>query len=503
MKYSRQFVILKKDAHLEGFRQEALWDGWLLQFHPDLPVFMDREKKLLLLGIAWQAMPGKPSPEQEMKAIEPGPDGEIPLDTLFRMEETWCGRYVLIAGDRVLMDATGKMAVYYAREGISGNLSLLAKVCGLKENPYKPQSVTLNWMPGPRTPYAEIRQCMPSQIFRLAAGQVESRACLSPLPEEGMDREALLHEIVRCFDASLRNMEKALEGWKLLAALTGGYDSRALLALLHHAGVSFDAFTLEHAHISKADTSLPPLLSQRAGVGYQWVPRSPADYSKELENEYVAFTSGLIQDEDRVFYGFGQYQALLKKYGKCVFLRSAIWGTLAERYAAAFDSQGPNSVFYQWFGIADHSPEKESLEEYLEWMRAHPQPGLSPADAFFWDQREGSWMGPIENGFDLMEGCMSLHPANCRYILSLLSRFPREERITKAYEAAIAACAFPEIGDVPYTVQEKKNKLARILKKLRKGWDRLTKFGLKNTVKTYMSIFSHRSDVKKNRKDGK
>ena len=49
-------------------------------------------------------------------------------------------------------------------------------------------------------------------------------------------------------------------------------------------------------------------------------------------------------------------------------------------------------------------------------------------------------------------------------------------------------------------MKEKKNKLARILGKARKAVDRLTKFGLKNTVKTYLRIFSKNRNVKKNRK---
>lgn len=477
-----------------------LWDGWTLQYHPSLSVCCLREKRLLLLGVAWQAMPGRNSPQEEMKALPCGPNGEPLREAVERMEETWCGRYALISGTRVFLDATGKMAVYYAQAGISGNLSLLASVCGLKEKVYAPQSASLNWMPGPRTQYPEIRQCLPSQIYDMATGRVESRQLLSPLSTAETDRDALMKQVLQCFDASLQNMERTLKDWKLLSALTGGYDSRALLGLLKHAGVSFSAFTLEHNRISAADKTLPPVLSERAGVAYDYVVSRPERYDQGLEEEYIAFTSGLIRDADRLFYAHGMYQELIKKYGKAAFLRSAIWGTLAERYAAAFDENGPNDVFYEWFGIGDGTLEKESLEEYLAWMRAHPQAGLRPADAFFWDQREGCWMGAIENGFDLMDGCLSLHPANCRYLLTLLSRFPREERITKAYEANIAAYAFPDIRDIPYAVKEKKNKLARILGKARKAVDRLTKFGLKNTVKTYLRIFSKNRNVKKNRK---
>ena len=500
MTYPRQFVILRQPAALPDFRRMALWDGFTLQYHPSLPVTCLPEKQLLLLGVAWQAMPGRKSPREEMEALRPGPNGEYSQDVIGRMEETWCGRYVLIAGSRVFTDATAKMAVYYASGGISGNLSLLASVMGLEERVYTPQSVSLNWMPGPRTQYPEIRQCMPSQLYNLRTEEVESRQLLSPVDMNLSGREALMEKLLLCFDTSLRNMHSALEGWKLLAALTGGYDSRALLGLLKHSGVPFSAFTLGHDRISDADKTLPPILSERAGVDYTYVPGDRANYRKELEEQYIAFTSGLIRDADRLFYARGQYQELIRQNGKCAFLRSAIWGTLAERYAAAFGPKGPNDVFYEWFGIGEGTPERESLEEYLAWMRDHPQPGLSPADAFFWDQREGCWMGPIENGFDLMDGCMSLHPVNCRFLLTLLSRFPREERITKAYEAIIAASAFEDIRAIPYTVKEKSNRIRKIMGKVSKGINRLSKFGLKNTLKTYIRIFRKKHDVNRNRK---
>ena len=500
MSYKRQFIIHRQAADLPEFQQMPLWDGFILQYHPALPVTCLPEKKLLLLGVAWQVMPGGKSPKEEMEALPIQADGQVSLDGILGMEETWCGRYVLISGSRVFMDATGKMAVYYAAEGISGNLSLLASVCGLKENIYTPKSESLNWMPGPRTQYAEIRQCLPSQIYDLRTGKVQSRQLLSSVNTSGMDRDAMVKRIMDCFDTSFHNMEQMLKGWKLLAALTGGYDSRALLGLLKHSGVSFSTFTLGHDRLSAADRTLPPILSERAQVDYTFVPGDCSPHNRDMENEYISFTSGLIRDADRIFYARGQYQELVKKFGKSVFLRSAIWGTLAERYAAAFDDRGPNDVFYEWFGIGNGTLEKEALEEYLAWMRDHPQEGLKPADAFFWDQREGCWMGAIENGFDLMEGCMSLHPANCRYLLTLLSRFPREERITKAYEANLAAAAFPGIQDIPFTVKEKKNKLGRIWGKVKKGVNRLSKFGLKNTIKTYIRIFNKNKTVKQNRK---
>ena len=503
MIYRNQYLILKRRVELPEFSVTPLWDGWLLHAHRALRVCICPENRTLLLGLAWQTMPGRGAPEEELRALKPGADGEVSSEDILRTEETWCGRYVLLSGQRVFPDATGKRGIYYCADGVAGNLALLAEVLGLPPVSYRPARQQLNWMPGPLTPCEPIRRCLPSQIYDMASGTALFRPLLVNDAPALDGEEALLGEIVRCFDESLRNLYRTAGEKKLLSALTGGFDSRALFALLKHAGVPFTAFTLQHEHISAPDTIFPPRVCERVGVPYTYIPQDDAHYDVAREAEYISLTSGLIWDADREFYAHGQYQQLLRENGPSLLLRSSIWGALAERYGAAFDSDGPNEVFYEWFGIADGSLECRSVELYLDWMRVHPQPGLCPADAFFWDQREGCWMEPIESGFDLLDGAESLQPANCRYLLTLLSRFPREMRLTKAYEARIAAYACPEIADIPYTLHSgTQSKAAFYLGKVKKAFARLRRMGLKKTVKTYGSILRHRREVKKFNKNG-
>lgn len=500
MIYHNQYVLLKRRVELPEFTVTQLWDGWFLHAHRALRVSACPENKTLLLGLAWQTLPGRRAPEDELRALQPGPDGAPPIEALLQAEESWCGRYVLLCGQRVMTDATGKLGAYYARDALSSNLALLAAVLGLSAQDFCPGEI-MNWMPGPLTPYEEIRRCLPSQLVCLDTGEPESRTLLADDLPALPDEAALLAEILRCTDESIRNLQQLAEGRTLMAALTGGYDSRALFGLLKHAGASFEAFTLQHDRISAADTALPPVVCERGGVAYTYVPRDAAAYDPGLEQDYLAFTSGLIRDEDRVFYAHGQYQQLLREKGPCWFLRSSIWGTLAERYAPAFDENGPNQVFYDWFCVPEGSRERRSLALYLAWMKEHPQPGLCPADAFFWDQREGCWMEPIEDGFDMLEDGESLQLANCRYLLSLFARFPREERVTKAYEAKLALAACPALEGIPYSVKAgKQSKLAFLLKKGRKALDRLKKMGLKKTILTYGSIFSRRRELRQIKK---
>ena len=77
MPYPGQFVILKKPLTLPGFRTLPLSDGWVLSCHEALNVFYLPKHELLLLGLAWQTLPGRASPEQELEALSEGCEGPL------------------------------------------------------------------------------------------------------------------------------------------------------------------------------------------------------------------------------------------------------------------------------------------------------------------------------------------------------------------------------------------------------------------------------------------
>ena len=101
MLHDRQFAVLKKPVDLPGYRHIPLAEGWILSYHEKLPVYFSKSKQALLLGVAWQVIPGRESPEKELNELPMDETGHLSDDQVMDLEESWCGRYVLICEDRV------------------------------------------------------------------------------------------------------------------------------------------------------------------------------------------------------------------------------------------------------------------------------------------------------------------------------------------------------------------------------------------------------------------
>lgn len=498
MIHGGQFAILKNTVELPGYRHIPLADGWILNHHEKLPVHRSQDGSILLLGIAWQADPARQDPTQEIERLCASSRRDDPK-ALMAMEETWCGRYVLIHHARIYTDTCSLLSVFYSALGVSSDCTLLARAAGQEEKLYTPHPGVMNWMPGPLTHYEGVFKLLASQTYQYTTGQLASRPLLAQCYQSIPDEQEKLAAITDCFTNSLRNMARALDGRKLLIALTGGYDSRTLFALAHRAGIDFETYTLEYDTIYADDVSIPRRLCELTGVKHHYVPVERDRYDARLEQDYLVHTAGLIRDQDRIFYAHGQYQQLIERFGDTAFLRSSIWENVIEYFRRSFTQTGPGFDFYDWFGVEAGSPEKRSLEMYFAWNDAHPQKDLVASNLFLWLQREGCWLSAIESGFDMLEGAVSLQPANCRLFMSMMLDFPRDERLMKYHQAKLIRYACPAIGEVPFGSDKVRGEtlLKKLLPKLRRGLSRLRRLGLKKTFQTYASFIRHRLDKKK------
>lgn len=492
MIHGGQFAILKTPVELPGYVHVSLSDGWILSHHEKLPVYRSADNSTLLLGIAWQVAPGQGTPVQEIEQLcASHPQGDDRTAVL-AMEETWCGRYVLIRHATVYTDTCSLLAVFYSDQGISSDCTLLAQAAGQSEKLYSPG--VMNWMPGPLTHYEGVRRLLASQTYQYTTGEVSARPLLAQHYQTIADEQELVHSFTDLFTNSLRNMTAVLGNRKLLIALTGGYDSRSLFAMAHRAGINFDAYTLEYDTIYADDVDIPRKLCQLTGVKHHYIPVDHARYNAQLEQDYLTHTAGLIRDQDRIFYAHGQYQQLIEEFGEVVFLRSSIWENVIEYFRRSFTETGPGFDFYDWFCVAEGSLEKRSLEQYFAWNAAHPEQGLVASNMFLWLQREGCWLSDIESGFAMLDNAISLQPANCRLFLRMLMDFPRDERLMKFHQAKLIRHACPAIGEVPFGSDKIKGEtlIDRLIPKIKRGMDRLRKLGIKKTVLTYTSFIRHR-----------
>lgn len=499
MIHGGQFAIMKAPVELPGYRHITLDGGWILSYHEKLRVYQSADQSTLLLGIAWQVEPARKSPEQEIEQLCAAYSAGAPREAILAMEETWSGRYVLISHGTVYTDTCSLLSVFYSEQGVSSDCTLLALAAGQAEKIYTPCPGVMNWMPGPLTHYDGVYKLLASQTYEYTIGRVEARPLLAQGYQSIPDEKQRLEKITAYLTHSLHNMSQAVPGKKLLLALTGGYDSRTLFALAKRAGIDFDAYTLEYDTIYADDVSIPRKLCQLTGVKHHYVPVDHSRYDQQLEDDYIRHTAGLIRDQDRVFYAHGQYQELIRQYGDVAFLRSSIWENVIEYFRRSFTETGPGFDFYDWFGVEADSRERASLEQYFAWNDAHPQKDLVASNVFLWLQREGCWLSAIESGFDMLDHAVSLQPANCRLIMSMMLDFPREERLMKYHQAKLIRHACPAIGEVPFGTDKVRGEtlMSVLIPKVQRGLQRLRKLGLKKTCQTYVSFIRHRLGKKK------
>ena len=478
--HNGQFAILKEEITLPGFQSIRLDEGWILSWHKKLQVRYDEEKKRLLLGTVWQAEEGRPDPWMEVCTLD--------KEQLLSAEASWCGRYVLILDGTVYLDAAGLFGVFYSDEGISSDLSLLAGVLNAEREDWEPDDI-MRWYPAPGTPFKGISRLMPSQSWNIEKKKTAFRQILAEGLPEYHTEEELMDEFIRLFCSSLKNLQAEFPEKKLLIALTGGYDSRTLLALALKAGIDFECYTLEHDRMPLGDIEYPPKLCSLTGSSYTYYPRHQDRFSPEREEEYLAHLSHMQREQDRTFYAYGQYQELEEKYGPIILLRSGVWEIAQEYDRRAVPGHADLEPVLNYYELSFRSPEAKAFRKFFSWFRKHPLP-LTDTDRYFWEQRCGSWIAESEHGFDIYENTLSLQPLNCRKLITMLFGFPEEERMIKFHQAKITAKLCPEIKDIPYGKNEvfTNDRLRLAAGTAGKLMRRLRKIGLRRTWHMYRHI---------------
>lgn len=503
--FHRQYFILSREQQKKNFRRlradsrfrtQPLADGWTLYWQDDLELYCSPSGRILLLGLAWDCRTADVTPQQQIKDIDEriqGAQQEAVQERCQRLMEAsaaWCGRWLLITDSTLIADADNLVGVFYADGAISGNCRLLAHGLRLQGKCWRPDGET-RWLMGPLTPYPEIRRLLPSQIYELNTGTCLPRQLFCPVDEEAIRERGITQVFTDTFCTSLHNMQSCMPDRRLLIALTGGHDSRALLACAVRAGVDVSCYTLEHRGITREDRTVPARLCERLGIDYTYLrPGDVADDGRGQERlrDYRRFTSGLPNDGDRFFYAQGLYQELIRRYGgRTALLRSGLWEFSRASYRnfvqGTFVRENVYDHYYAHSGLIH-----DSLEAYFDWCEANPQPGLDDGDRFSWDQVGGSWMQNIDGGFDLLEGTVPLEPYNSQLLMTLSMYFPERDRISKQYIRDIVRLACPQIADLPYDgeLRDPRRTIDTALSTTARAIERVQKIGLRRTARMYL-----------------
>lgn len=323
-----KLYIITDKKYGEGFIHyyfnEKLW----INAGKNVRVHFNSSNNIALIGIAWSVLDGE-TPYEQIDSIAIDCDKDVVIDKI----SFWCGKFTLLIGNTIYTDAFCMQGCFYSQYAVSNHFGLLSRYLDLQiiypKNVYG--AMCIDFFPGPDTTAMEIKRLMSSQIFTFGKG-VEQRRLLTDHENEDSNID-IEKRFIHAFTNSLKNMRKALEG-EFYVALTGGHDSRTLLAGLDYCDIECKCFTMENSTISCADRNIPTQLAQKLGMDYIFIKQDRNRFNRKKHKEFMEFNSGYVVDQDINYYSYGQYDKLLEFNDdkKMVVLRSGLWEAVVAWY---------------------------------------------------------------------------------------------------------------------------------------------------------------------------
>jgi len=407
--HRRQFLLAPRPvAVAEGWTSEALGPGLHLHRCPELRVERTEDAEgrgWILLGRAVETNPIRPAPLASLAAARSAAVPDLRHD--------WAGRWLLIGplegqSGRIYPDASALLGCLYCRDAegelwVSSSPALLAEHApGVVEALGDPRALTYNrgvsWYPPPRARFAAMRRLLPSQTLCLQEGSVEARALMPPI-DPARPPELARAEIAQRLVTVLRRLAAA-SAEPLWLGLTGGYDSRLMLALAAQAGLPLQPFTRVTPRMTVADRVLPPALARIAGYPHRLTyasalreDRRPLLRRHALDHLSEGDARPVLSGERDALGGIS-----IGGHGFAIAGGFADWRALPAEptpVAAAVDA------FLRRAGEPAESPARAGLTAWLDWIRETPQPHLDWRDRLYLEQRQAGWLAAKEQVSDL------------------------------------------------------------------------------------------------------
>lgn len=459
--HRRQFVLGP-----EAWREYPDWSVirlpacGMLSCCPTLPVRIISDASgtpWALLGVALQADPARRDPALEIAAAV--------TPRVSQLGATWSGRWVLIGDGRVYPDAAGLLGCYYWKQQsgsgdrsdcwVSSSVALLGRAAAQHGSSRIDHVLArergVDWFPPPSSSRSGVRRLLPSQLLDLRQGRPEPRSWLPALALR-RSYEDVLGEVRQLLMTPLQRLEPR-PGATIWVPLTGGFDSRLVLAAALRAGLSVRTYTNYRRGMSLGDSELPQRVARVAGVPHEW--HRPGRLMPQAVQEYDLHSAGETAGIDRAYFASGQWDFAAPAD---VVLRGGGFEAGRCYYYRSFPTQtGPNPPAPAAIAEALHdppgSPVSVALAEWIAMAQQNQVPGLDWRDRLYLEQRLGGWLSAVEQSLDLAFA-ERVHVANAAMTYALLLGLPQSVRSSSRHQRDLIASLVPALADLPFNPPE-------------------------------------------------
>jgi hypothetical protein len=277
-----------------------------------------------------------------------------------------------------------------------------------------------------------------------------------------------ISEIATALRSIFRGFKES--GEEVWIGLTGGYDSRTLLAAAVAEGVKVVAFTFAGPLVSD-ETDIAARIAALAGVPYKVL--GPAPIVQDDLDYFVWQSIGQCAGLDGEIYASGLYREIpaavlvISGYG-FEFGRQFYYRVLPDN---------------DWFNSADRSHLymrlarpwmrgrqpgiRRAFEDWLGWVAATPFE-FDPRDRLYLEQRIGVWCSGNEQALSASQR-RRINPVNADYMYARMNLIPGPMKSTGEWERQVIKELAPQLLAIPYTNEKYLQKMSRLVLFIHRG----------------------------------
>lgn len=465
---AQQFILSRGVIECPpGFAHTGL-GVWELLTGPDLPVAVARYEVewLAVLGIAVD-QDGKLVNQSRLDTL--AAEKSADFAALARFLADSAGRFAIVLvtpeGGKVYSDAVGSLGVVYDPEtGAVG--STLNVVLTREPEPRRDYPFAEAARPGQgrfafgQTSDRAVRRLLPNHTLDLARFTIErfwptdeDTALAEPTPEEEL---AVIRGMGTRLEQVIATLAKDVNGPTLMP-LTGGVDSRLLLAFSKPVLEDISLFSHAEDILSRKDTRLAGFLGERVGKSVRVIdplkgtcPLLEDPDVLTQKNLSYKIATGLEDTPTPVRHTvFQEHPAggIVLRGNTAEFLKAVLWGRgVHENNNKAHNI--PTGVKKMMLG-EDANLHPQIQAEYSEWYAGLPHlAALRPFDLMFAEHFLPRRLGNLFYGFTRN---LYICPSNDRRFIAAATSLPPNKRQSMYYHEVLLNWRAPELADIRHT----------------------------------------------------